>query len=536
MNVRKLLDWRKLLIYSHRWMGIGFGLLFCSWFISGVAFMYWGMPEVTAEERFAHQADVNLSTATLSPAEAAEKAEVRPQYATRPAEAAEKAEVRPGGLRIEMRGSRPVYRIGNFPVYADTGEPVQTPVNELQAMEIIRKWDPEHTAGITYDARLEDSDQWTLQSAQRNQMPLHRIALNDSADTYYYVAEETGEIAMKTDRETRIKGFLSGVLHWVYFIPLRKQTFWWNQFIIWGSFVGALMCLTGIVAGIWRLSPTRRFRQKGQQSFTPYSGLMRWHHYSGLIFGLISFTFIMSGAFSVNPYNMFSGTPLSREQREVATGGAVSLKPITLDALRSGIAEISKVFPVKEVDVMRFRGDLYLSANRPLSTTEHRMVSLASPEKGAFTKFDDSVMETIAKETMPNVPVEESVWLTEYDNYYRSRDNARALPVLRVKYLDPQRTWLYLDPQHGTVSKQERITRLNRWLYAGLHDLDLPYIFNRRPLWDITVIVLSIGGLLLSATTLWPMCTRLARHGRRLMNVFRPSRATRRRVNRVEAD
>ena len=23
MNIRKLLDWRKLLIYSHRWLGIG---------------------------------------------------------------------------------------------------------------------------------------------------------------------------------------------------------------------------------------------------------------------------------------------------------------------------------------------------------------------------------------------------------------------------------------------------------------------------------------------------------------------------------
>jgi hypothetical protein len=137
-------------------------------------------------------------------------------------------------------------------------------VNREQAIERIRKWVPEHASTVRYDAYLEDSDQWTLQSAQRSQMPLHRIALDDQADTYYYVAENTGEIVMKTDRASRFKGFWSGVLHWVYFTPLRKNGYAWNQFIIWGSFAGGLMCLTGLVAGVWRLSLKARFRQRAR--------------------------------------------------------------------------------------------------------------------------------------------------------------------------------------------------------------------------------------------------------------------------------
>ena len=31
MNIRKLLDWRKLLIYSHRWLGIGITVMFLVW-------------------------------------------------------------------------------------------------------------------------------------------------------------------------------------------------------------------------------------------------------------------------------------------------------------------------------------------------------------------------------------------------------------------------------------------------------------------------------------------------------------------------
>ena len=130
-------------------------------------------------------------------------------------------------------------------------------------------------------------------------------------------------------------------------------------------------------------------------------------------------------------------------------------------------------------------------------------------------------MMDIANEAMAGVPMEDAVWLREYDNYWRSRDNARSLPVLRVRYLDPQRTWLYLDPQHGTMSKQERITRINRWAYAALHEFDFPWLYERRPFWDIALILVSIGGALLSATTLWPMMKRLARHGRRFVKEFR---------------
>jgi hypothetical protein len=535
MNVRKLLDWRKLLIYSHRWMGIAFGLLFVSWFISGIAFMYWGMPTLTPLERQAHQKPVDLSTATLTPVEAANLNEVRP-----------------ASLRIEMKGDRPVYSFGRTAIYADTGALVPVlGADQLQAIEIIREWVPEHAATIRYDKYLEDSDQWTLQSAQRNQMPLHRIAVDDDADTYYYVSEGSGEIVMKTDRAGRFKGFWSGVLHWVYFPPLRKSGNAWTQFIIWGSVVGGIMCLSGLVAGIWRVSLSKRFRQKGVHSHTPYSGMMRWHHYSGLLFGLVSFTWIISGAISVNPWGLFSagrGAGLSREDREVLTGGSMKLAGASLESLRASLGAIRKHFEPKEIEVQQFRGNLYMTANRPLADNEPRvdrgqrgatageyqMVWLADPGKGTFTKFENSDIEQIADKVMAGVPVQDRVWLTEYDNYYRSRENIRPLPVLRIRYLDEQRTWLYFDPHRATITPQQRLSRLNRWLYAGLHEFDLPFLYNSRPLWDIVVILLSIGGILLSSTTLWPMLKRLGRHGRRVVRVFRPVRSGR--PERVSAD
>ena len=115
------------------------------------------------------------------------------------------------------------------------------------------------------------------------------------------------------------------------------------------------------------------------------------------------------------------------------------------------------------------------------------------------------------------MPIEGVFWLTEYDPYYYSRSGQLNLPVLRVSYLDPQRTWLYLDPKRGAiVRKEERRSRVNRWLYHGLHSLDFPFLYYRRPLWVVVVIVLSLGGIALSVTTLWAAYRRLRRGVRRI--------------------
>ena len=78
MNIRKLLDWRKLLIYTHRWMGIFFGIVFVVWFVSGVVFVYVGMPALSARERLGHIKPLDLSTVRISPAEAAKRHDLDP--------------------------------------------------------------------------------------------------------------------------------------------------------------------------------------------------------------------------------------------------------------------------------------------------------------------------------------------------------------------------------------------------------------------------------------------------------------------------
>jgi hypothetical protein len=142
MRIRKLLDWRKLLIYSHRWLGIILGAVFVAWCVSGIILMYYGVPHLTAGERLMRLPVVDLSSIRVSPEEAAAQLKEPPRR-----------------LRISMHGDRPVYRFNTGRVfgrwtliYADTGEPVD-PLDRDRAMAWLKAYLPEQPT-LRYDAYL----------------------------------------------------------------------------------------------------------------------------------------------------------------------------------------------------------------------------------------------------------------------------------------------------------------------------------------------------------------------------------------------
>jgi dolichol kinase len=103
------------------------------------------------------------------------------------------------------------------------------------------------------------------------------------------------------------------------------------------------------------------------------------------------------------------------------------------------------------------------------------------------------------REGNPDVPIAGSEILAEYDSYYYAQDRTAPLPVLRVKFGDPDATWFYIDPgMSQAVASFTRRQRLQRWIYHGFHSLDFGFWYSSRPLWDIGIIVLSLGGTMLS--------------------------------------
>jgi hypothetical protein len=326
-------------------------------------------------------------------------------------------------------------------------------------------------------------------------MPLHRIAVDDDQRTVLYVTENSGEVVLKTTASGRLWGGAGAVKHCLYFTPFRRLSNLWAQSIIWLSVAGTLMCLVGIAWGLWRISPFHGYRLRDHQQWSPYAGWMRWHHYAGLIFGVVTTTWIFSGLLSMDPWDWHPSTAPTRDQRHRVAGGSIVAGDLTVESVQRVLKAWAPTLP-KEIEIVRFRGGYFASSAAGI-------VSFAAPQFGAQDQLPADQMVGAANRAMPGVTIEGMTWLDQYDSYYYDRSRRLSLPVLRARYADPQQTWLYFDPRHGVIArKEERLTRLNRWLYHGFYSLDFPFLYYRRPLWDIVVIALSVGGIVLSATTL----------------------------------
>jgi hypothetical protein len=535
MRVRKLLDWRKLLIYSHRWLGIVLGIVFVAWCVSGVVLMYYGVPHLTAGERLMRLPPLDLSSIRITPAEAARQFKDPPRR-----------------LRISMHGDRPVYRFNTGRVfgrwtlvYADTGDAV-VPLDRDGALAWLRSYLPEHGT-LRYDAYLERPDTYTRLPAMQTHFPLHRVALDDAAGTEYYVSERSGEAVMKSDRRTRMLGLFGYITHTFFFF---RQQSWWSALLQWTSWVGLAMCLTGAVVGVWRYGLSARFRHKGVRSHSPYVGWMKWHHYAGLLFGVLTITWVFSGLVSLDVIPGIRETRYSPQQvaegaRSVQGEGAViDLESLSVDDLLTATATVSRSFTPKELELLQFGGETYLIAYRaptagevgawesrsgmdfitPTPEGKHVLVSARKPDR-TFARFDDDTMMRVARAAMPGAAIRDAVWLSEYDDYYYKTVSsfdlglprmAKPLPVLRVRYDDAAETWLYLTSSPGQILKVERLDRANRWGYYGLHGLDFAFLYRNRPLWDVVALALLVGVTVSTVTSLVPACRRLARHARKL--------------------
>ncbi|MFN7915684.1 MAG: hypothetical protein U0Q55_10130 [Vicinamibacterales bacterium] len=478
----------RLAVYVHRWLGIGLGFLFITWFVSGVVLMYVGMPSLSNAERLAHTPPLDFSTAVVPVSAAAASAGTRPTAVT-----------------LGMRLGRPVYRLRagarTVSVFADDGGVVPA-VTAGEAVAVATRYADGRTTG-RYDGYLDSPDQWTLEI--NRQLPMHRITLDDAADTTIYVSATTGDAVLKTTAASRWWAYPGAILHWIYFTPIRRHTAGWAQLIIWTSVAGTVMSLVGLAWGAWRFSPRAAYRLRREPSRSPYAGWMWWHHYTGLFFGVVTTTWIFSGLLSMDPWDWHPGTQPTQVQRDAFAGGPFDVAGITAAQVQAALHSLGSV---REATVIQSQGTPFLATDRGVASLDD--------DAAAHLPLEASRVRSLAASAMPDAALAAVTRLDRYDAYYYDRDGALALPVWRIEFSDPARTWLYVDPARGlVVRKEERLSRLNRWLYHGLHSLDFPVLYYRRPLWDVVVIALSLGGLSLVLTPVVPALRRLARHARR---------------------
>ena len=498
---------RKAVILSHRYLGIALSLLFVVWFTSGITMMYaGGMPRLIPDERLERLAPLDLRAVRLTPSEAAEKAGVDGGSAT---------------LLTVM--DRPAYRVSGFTVFADNGQVLEE-IDATQAATIVSQFMSVPASQVTHLGTITEPDQWTI--GQSRQMPLHKFQLDDPSQTQVYVSAWLADVTMITSRRSRTLAWLGTIPHWFYFSALRANQPLWYQVVVWTSGLGVVLALLGLILGVTQYRWSRPRASTG----IPYSGWMRWHYVTGVIFGVFTLTWVFSGMLSMEPFG-WATQPGLQIPRDAFTGGAVDLArfaamdPAKWDQVMAGRDAI------KEIEFLRILDEPYYGVRTARALTEpwrrerlHQPYNVSGRLQGnrifvhAETlairdePFSADAILARMKQAVPDVPVVEAQLLQEYDSYYYSRGRQTPLPILRVKFADPDKTWVYVDPEVSqVVARIHRLDRVERWIYNGFHSLDFSFWYDRRPLWDIGVLTLMLGGLASSAIGFYLGIRRLRR-------------------------
>jgi uncharacterized iron-regulated membrane protein len=457
---------KRWLFLVHRWIGIFTCLLFAIWLLSGLVMIYVPFPSLDKAERLTGLSPIDWHLVRITPETARQRAG-------------------PGQLKtlsLEMGDSQPVWRVMPWEgeavhLSAVTGRPL-APTDAPAAAQIAGTFGHAPVGSVTSIER----DQWTVAGGFDRHRPLWKVALEGPGGRVLYVSSRSGEVVFDTNAHERFWNWLGSVPHWIYPTILRQNNLAWRQVVMWVS--GP--CILGAVAGIWigilRVRIGRR--RFGPRRVTPYRGWMKWHHVAGLVGGLFLTTWIFSGWLSVDPGRFFQTPGIGQAAMVRYAGVDQPLLLSMTDLARAGAGarrlRIRWVFGAPQILVER----------DPLSST------LLDGESLSPLHIDRQSILDAAAHAMPRAHIVAIDRLTAPDAYWYETNSLPLLPVLRIRYDDPARSWIYVDPASGSiVGETDARRRLYRWLFDLLHKWDLNGLIQTRPSWDLLLWLLSVLAL-----------------------------------------
>ena len=472
----------RFLFLLHRYLGIAVGALMAMWCLTGVVMMYVSYPSLAENDRLHALPAIEWSGCCKISEQALDG----------------RASV--GDFRLEMLGGKPVLDIGthqaNRLVDLTTGLAVGR-LSPEQAAAVARaaSLTPGHRDGQADETRaavprllhVVDYDQWTVSGGFNADRPLYRFALGDASGTQVYISSATGRAVQETTARQRFWNWVGAVPHWLYFTELRHRASLWTQVIIVASLVGCFLVVTGLYIGL------RQFVQRPAGRFSPYERFNLWHHVAGLVFGVFTLTWILSGLLSMNPWGWLEGAGTGRESALLRGTPSVSGAVIrtALDAMAA-----TRPSGAVSINMAPFNGHLYFVASAADGTRQRLSADgIPAPVSAADLAYAIGILRE--KGATGHLEL-----LNSEDDYYFShhRDTV-TLPVYRIVSQDSSRTRYYIDAVSGELlGKIDRGARGYRWLHEGLHRMDFTAAMRGRPQWDIVMLLLMSGVTVVCAT------------------------------------
>lgn len=457
--------WRFVLLI-HRYLGIGIGLLVLLWCSSGIIMMYVQYPELTRAEQLAGLDPLLISDDCCRSPERIQDAAL--------AVAVFSVEAGVDGLLMRLvltDDARLVLDLQTGRLFDHWA------AADLDAFG--RRYATNHELSAPMDSIPVDRDQWTVHARFNTHRPLEKFTNLDGEE--WYVSSLTGEVVQGTTFYERFWNWPGAVTHWLYPTALRQHTGVWAQVVIWLTIISLFLTVTGIAIGI------KHYRWRGDRRRSPYSGWSLWHHYAGLLFGLMTLIWLASGLLSMNPWGMLEGRSIAAE-RQVLNGRTQTLGEAAA-VLRSVINHVP-------ADTVRLASAPWLGEQYFVAWSAAGVPTRLSGDGPVEPLSAADVHEAVVR---LNIGANSIDRLEGGDNYYFGHHDDMDLPVFRILTSESER--FYLSVASGVLVAHYDESRLwYRWLFEGLHRGDFAPILRTRPLWDL-IMLLMLGGVAVGVAT-----------------------------------
>ncbi|KAB7770872.1 hypothetical protein CKY51_03980 [Xanthomonas maliensis] len=448
----------------HRWLGVLLCLSFLVWFSSGLVLLFVPFPSLPDTDRWAASDPVMLAQIALSPAEALQRAGGG------------------DGLRLLSIAGQPRYVVaqGARQRSIDAGNgAVLGLLTPLQARSVAARFGRRPVRTLAGPLQV---DQWSVHQRLDPWRPFYRVALDDADGTTLYVSARTGEVMQRTRASERCWNWLGAIPHWLYFTALRRHFGTWDSSVWWLALCALIGALAGSVLGVYRSSQYRRRHASG---WSPYRGLLRWHHGLGLVGTVIVLAWIFSGWLSMDHGRLFSRGQPSQPALQRYAG-------IDLDAALTGLAPaaLHALEGSGEIGFHRVGGQLWVSGHGQATATTLQIpagtgaVHLSTPaERVAAIRAAAARVWPLAARSRAAA-----------DALYRQADAIDA-DALRLSLAVPGSAQLYVDTTTGQpLLVLDRSRQAYAWLYYAVHTTRLPGL-DAHPRLHIAVqlTLLAIG-------------------------------------------
>lgn len=470
----------KAFLFSwHRVLGTIISLFFLMWFVSGLVLIYHDFPNVTPADKYERQEALPDSLP-----------EIRNLLSRLP-----ESDRQIRSVKVRRFQEQTLFFIQTkdslYSLCADSTEQVK-PITVQTLSEIAKKWSS--APPIRVDTLFE-RDQWIMYSRYLNEMPIYKLYFDDDEKHQLYVSSQSGEVQQFTNREQRFWAWVGAIPHKLYFPVIRKNTDVWTTVLTIGGVLAMLAALTGLCIGVYATYKKYRATRK---LGTPYKKhWYKWHHVLGLVFGITLVTFAFSGAMSLQRIPQWI---IKTHEAYRVSSTQLRGKPLSLDRYLLDYRALVREYPeVKTIEWTHFRDvPIYVLV------TENRKVCIdASLPEAKELYLSQSEIEKAVLTVHKGSSLTSLTTIIAYEDYYMSRKKELPLPVYKVEVDNADHSLYYIDPKTGDFKYLNQSRKVRKWIFSGLHYLNINWLVERPILWTIAMWTLCLGGAYVSLSGCW---------------------------------